>query len=236
MEICVLFVFFRWYLKFCTATPAIPHCLLPSQFVTGYNCSPAHGPHQSCVLWHCLDLSDTQLLISDDLWWRVTHLTQLCNNFDNPVTMFGQDLQRGDTVLQRLQCTVWWRHSLSSQYFHTGRLSLSIHGVHLMLTAAPLPRVPPHALHSSPLHLEHITILCYGYYFFYSFWSDLAYLQPIFYDSWGVGVVQLIRNDLTEIGPEPEPELRLMIEIGHSVSISCHFANLLLMDSQFCVV
>ena len=32
-----------------------------------------------------------------------------------------------------------------------------------------------------------------------------------------------------------EPELRLMIEIGHAASIS-HFANFLLMDSQFCVV
>ena len=51
----------------------------------------------------------------------------------------------------------------------------------------------------------------------------------------GLELFSSLEMILTEIGPISEPELRL-IEIGHAASISCHFANLLLMDSQFCVV
>ena len=51
----------------------------------------------------------------------------------------------------------------------------------------------------------------------------------------GLELFSLLEMILTEIGPISEPELRLMIEIGHAASIS-HFANFLLMDSQFCVV
>ena len=47
----------------------------------------------------------------------------------------------------------------------------------------------------------------------------------------GLELFSSLEMILTEIGPISEPELRLMIEIGHAASISCYFANFLWIPS-----